>query len=73
MTVEFQTPVKGEVYLYFTDQYPRDVNFDVLKGKSELVVIVKVVQSMGPILDMVARKVAIIKSKCIILHLLNCF
>lgn len=62
--LEFEAPVKGEVYLYLTDEYPRNVNFDSLKGESELVVIVKVVQSLAPILDMVARKFSIIQSEC---------
>jgi hypothetical protein len=62
-TFEFETPVKGEVNLYVTDQYPRHVNFELLKGESELVVMVKVVRSMAPILDMVARKFSIIQSE----------
>ena len=62
-----ETPVnlKGEVFLYLTDQYPRYLNFELLKGESEIVVKVKVVESMGQILDMVARKVSIIQSECI--------
>ena len=39
------------------------MNFDSLKGESELVVIVKVVESFAPILDMVARKFSIIQSE----------
>lgn len=62
-TLEFETPVKGEVYLYLTDEYPRNVNFDHLKGESELVVIVKAVSSFAPILDMVAHKFSIIQSE----------
>jgi len=54
-------PVKGEVYLYLTDQYPRHVKFEFLKGDSELVVMVNVVESMAPILDVVARKISIIQ------------
>jgi hypothetical protein len=59
--LELEGPVKGEVYLYLTDQYPRHVNFEFLKGDSELVVMVNVVESMGPILDVVARKFSIIQ------------
>jgi hypothetical protein len=58
--------VKGEVFLYLTDLYPRDVKFDVLKGDSDLVVMVKVVESMAPILERVARKCSIIKGRCIL-------
>jgi hypothetical protein len=58
---EFQVPVKGEVHLYVTDQYPRHVNFDLLRGESDLVVIVNVAESMAPILDMVAHKFTIIR------------
>jgi hypothetical protein len=65
MTLDFETPVKGEVYLYVTDQYPHYLNFELLKGESELVVIVKVVGSMAPILHMVARKFSVIQSECI--------
>ena len=39
------------------------MNFDSLKGESELVVIVKVVESFAPILDMVAHKFSIIQSE----------
>lgn len=60
----FET-VMGEVYLYVTDQYPRHVNFELLKGESELVVMVKVAKSMAPILHMVARKFSVIQSECI--------
>lgn len=67
MSLDFNTPVKGEVFLYLTDQYPRHINFDLLKGESELVVIVKVVGSMAPILNMVARKFSVIQSKCLLL------
>ena len=57
-TVNFESgvPVKGEVHLYLTDQYPRHINFELLRGKSDLVVIVNVTESMAPILDMVAHK-----------------
>ena len=65
MTLDLETPVKGEVYLYLTDQYPRHLNFELLRGESELVVIVKVVGSMAPILQMVARKFSVIQSECI--------
>lgn len=58
----FEGSVKGEVYLYLTDQYPRNVKFEFLRGDSELVVIVNVVDSMAPILDTVAKKFAIIRS-----------
>ena len=58
--------VKGEVFLYLTDLYPRDVKFDVLKGESDLVVMVKVVETMAPILERVARKCSIIKGSCIL-------
>jgi hypothetical protein len=62
--LERQSPVKGEVYLYLTEQYPRNVKFESLKGDSELVVVVKVVESFAPILDMVSRKFSIIQSTC---------
>jgi hypothetical protein len=55
-------PVKGEVYLYLTDQYPRQVNFDFLRGESDLVVKVNVAESMAPILVTVAHKFPPIKS-----------
>lgn len=66
MTMDFEskTPVKGDVYIYMTDQYPRNIKFESLKGDSELVVVVKVVTSMAPILDMVSRKFSIIQSEC---------
>lgn len=67
MTVELKTPVKGEVYLYLTEQYPRHVKFELLKGESELVVVVQVVGSIAPILEMVARKFSVIQSECILL------
>ena len=63
-SLEFNTPVKGEVYLYFTELYPRYVKFELLKGDSELVVMVKVVGRMASILDMVARKFSIIQGEC---------
>jgi hypothetical protein len=59
---EFEGPVKGEVNLYLTDQYPRNVKFEFLRGDSELVVIVNVVDRMAPILDTVAHKFPIIRS-----------
>ena len=64
-TVNLQNegPVKGEVYIYMTDQYPRHLKFETLKGDSELVVIVNVVDSMAPILDMVGHKFSIIRSE----------
>jgi hypothetical protein len=61
--LKFEVPLKGEVFLYLTDEYPRDVKFEDLKGDSELVVMVKVVGSMGPILEVVARKCSIIQSE----------
>jgi hypothetical protein len=61
VNIKFEVPVKGEVHLYLTDQYPRNVNFDFLRGDSDLVVMVKVVDRMAPILDMVAHKLSIIK------------
>lgn len=60
--IELEVPVKGEVHLYLTDQYPRQVKFEFLKGDSDLVVKVNVAESMAPILNIVARKFAIIKS-----------
>ena len=60
-----EIPVKGEVFLYLTAQYPRDVKFEVLKGDSELVVMVNVVGSMAPILGTVAHKLSIIQSECV--------
>jgi hypothetical protein len=59
---EFERPVKGEVYLYLTELYPRHVNFEFLKGESELVVMVNVADSMAPILDVVAHKFSVIRS-----------
>jgi hypothetical protein len=67
---EFKVPVKGEVHLYLTDQYPRDVNFELLRGKSDLVVIVNVAESMSPILNMVAHKFSVIKRVSICLFFL---
>lgn len=64
-SLDLEINVNGEVYLYLTEQYPRDVKFEDLKGDSELVVIVKVVGSMGPILEKVARKCSIIQSECV--------
>ena len=73
-SLDLDHPVKGEVSLYLTDQYPRDVNFETLKGESELVVMVKAVGGMAAILGMVARKCSIIQSECvfyILISLLN--
>ncbi|KAF8799540.1 hypothetical protein BYT27DRAFT_7263843 [Phlegmacium glaucopus] len=61
--LELEGPVKGEVYLYLTDQYPGHINFEFLKGDSELVVLVNVVENMVPILNMVARKFSIIQDQ----------
>lgn len=61
VNIEFKVPVKGEVHLYLTEQYPRLINFELLRGESDLVVIVNVVESMAPILDMVAHKFSAIK------------
>ena len=61
-SLDLDIPVKGEVSLYITDQYPRDVKFDILKGEAELVVMVKVVGRMASILQKVARKFSIIQS-----------
>jgi hypothetical protein len=58
---EFKVNVKGEVHLYLTDQYPRHVNFEHLRGESDLVVIVNVADSMAPILDMVSHKFSVIR------------
>ena len=63
-TLELGRPTKGEVCLYVTDQYPRDLKFESLKGHSEMVVMVKVVESMAPILAKVANKCSIIQSEC---------
>jgi hypothetical protein len=57
----FEVPVKGEVYLYITEQYPRHVNFESLRGDSDLVVIVNVAETMAPVLDMVAHKFSVIR------------
>ena len=59
---EFKVPVKGEVHLYITDQYLRHINFGLLRGESDLVVMANVVESMAPILNMVAHKESVIKS-----------
>lgn len=67
--LELESPVKGDVYLYLTDQYPRNVKFESLKGDSDLVVVVKVVESMAPILDTVSRKFSTIQSECYIFKL----
>ena len=50
---DFKVPVKGDVHLYITDQYPQNVNFEHLRGDSDLVVIVNVTNSMALIPDMV--------------------
>jgi hypothetical protein len=55
--------VKGEVSLYLTDKYPRDVNFETLRRESELVVMVKAVGGMAAVLGMVAQKCSIIQSE----------
>ena len=59
--IEFEVPVKGEVYLCLTDQYPHHVKFEFLRGESDLVVMVNVAESMAPILDMIAHKFSPIK------------
>jgi hypothetical protein len=61
--LEVERPVKGEVVLYITDQYPRNIQFAFLKGESDLVVMVNVTDSMAPILGNVAKKISIIESK----------
>jgi hypothetical protein len=63
-TPQLVRSTKGEVYLYMTDQYPRHISFESMKGDSEMVVMVEVVESMTPILERVARKFSIIKSEC---------
>jgi hypothetical protein len=72
--LKFEGPVKGEVFLYLTDQYPRNVQFSFLKGDSDLVVIVNVMDSMAPILSNIAKKISIIESKfffkCILKNLI---
>jgi hypothetical protein len=55
--------VKGKVSLYLTDQHPRYVNFETLKGESELVVIIKAVGGMAAVLGMVARRCSMIQSE----------
>ena len=71
--LELDIPVKGEVYIYLTDQYPCHVKFESLRGDSELVVVVKVVESMAPILDMVSHKFSIIQSECFFFKLFTFF
>jgi hypothetical protein len=61
-TSEFVRAIKGEVCLYVTDQYPRHINFEALKGESDMVAIVEVVDSISLVLEKVARKFAIIQS-----------
>jgi len=58
---DLKVPVRGEVHLYLTDQYPRYINFELLKGESDLVVMVNVTNSMAPILDMVVHKFSVIR------------
>jgi hypothetical protein len=55
-------PIKGEVSLYVTDQYPRHINFEQLKGESEMVAMVEASDSMTVVLEKVAGKFAIIQS-----------
>ena len=59
----FKVPVKGEVYLYLTDQYPQNIKFDYIRGESDLVVMVNVAQSMAPILNVIGQKNFIIQSE----------
>ena len=54
--------VKGEVHLYLTNQYPHHTNFDLLRGESDFVVIVNMVDSMAPILEEVANEFSVIRS-----------
>lgn len=63
-TPEPGRPIKGDVCLYVMDQYPRHVKFESLKGESDMVVMVEVVESMALILEKVARKFSIIQSEC---------
>ena len=53
-SLNVKIPIKGEVSLYMTDEYPHDLKFEEMKGESDLVVMVKVVGTMAPILKMVA-------------------
>ena len=53
-SLNVQIPIKGEVSLYMMDEYPCDLKFEEMKGESDLVVMVKVVRTMAPILEMVA-------------------
>jgi hypothetical protein len=57
----FLRPVKGEVHLYVSDQYPRNIKFEFLQGDSDLVVMVNVVGTMAPILEAVGNKFSIIR------------
>ena len=66
--LKVESPVKGKVYLYLTDQYHHHVKFESLKGDSGLVVKVKVMESMAPILDMVSHKFSNIQSTCFSLY-----
>ena len=45
------------------------MKFESLRGDSELVVVVKVVESMAPIVDMVSHKFLIIQSECFFFNL----
>ena len=49
-SLNVQIPIKGEVSLYMTDEYPHDLKFEEMKGEYDLVVMVKVVGTMAPIL-----------------------
>ena len=48
------------------DEYPYDLKFEEMKGESDLVVMVKVVGTMAPILEMVVQKFPDIQSECIL-------
>ena len=69
-SLDVQIPIKGEVSLYMTDEYPHDLKFEEMKGESDLVVMVKVVRTMAPILEMVAWKFPDTQSECILPFLL---
>ena len=66
----FEVPVKGEVYLYLTNQYPCCVNFKFLRGESDLVIMVNMAESMAPILEVVAHKFSVIKHVYSLFYLL---
>jgi hypothetical protein len=72
-SLDLDIPVKGEVFLYLTEKYPRDINFEILKGESDLVVMVKAVGGMAAILGMVARKCSLIQSECAFYVLISLF